>query len=92
MMDMNEERLAFYHEIGLAITQWAHVEFALAWIIATCFERQEAQRIIDGFLSIENVRAKLQYADTIVSGQELSASQKAKWAELVNRTGSLARK
>ena len=92
MIDFNEERLAFYHRVGLAVTQWAHVEFALAWIVATGFERKEAQRIIDGFLSIENIRSKLQYAGTIFSSQNLSPSQKTKWAELAQRVESLSRK
>ena len=61
-MDINEEQIAFYSEIGHAITQWAYVEFALAWIVANRFEKKNAQNAIDGFLSIENMRAKLQYA------------------------------
>ncbi len=60
-MDINEEQIAFYSEIGHAITQWAYVEFALAWIVTTRFEKKNTQNAIDGFLSIENKRAKLQY-------------------------------
>ena len=67
MMDINEETIAFYSELGRAITQWAHVEFALAAIVSTCFEKGEGLLSTRGFASIENVRAKLQYADTIVS-------------------------
>ncbi len=61
IMDINEEQIAFYSEIGHAITQWAYVQFALAWIVATRFEKKNTQNAIDGFLSIENMRAKLQY-------------------------------
>jgi hypothetical protein len=92
MIDHNEERLAFYHRVGLAITHWAHIEFGLASIVATCFERKEAQRVMNGFLSIENIRAKLQYVNTTLSSQNLSVSQKAKWAELAQRVETLARK
>ncbi len=42
-MDINEEQIAFYSEIGHAITQWAYVEFALARIVATRFEKKNAQ-------------------------------------------------
>jgi hypothetical protein len=27
-----EENTGFYHQLGLAITAWAHVELALMWV------------------------------------------------------------
>ena len=54
-MDINEEQIAFYSEIGHAITQWAYVEFALAWIVATRFEKKNTQNAIDGFLSSAHI-------------------------------------
>ena len=91
-MDFNEERLAFYHQIGLAITQWAHVEFALSWIVSSCFGRRNAKRASIGFLSIENVRSKLQYADQILVQRRMSKVERVNWADLVERAGKLAQK
>ena len=91
-MDVNEEQIAFYSELGRATTQWAHVEFALAWVVATCFGSVDTQRAIDGFLTIENVRTKIQYADAIVSKHDLSKRERATWAELIEQTGKLAKK
>ena len=91
-MDINEEQIAFYSEIGHAITQRAYVEFALAWIVATRFEKKNTQNAIDGFLSIENMRAKLQYADTILNSPGLSKEHRADWATLHGRTGKHATK
>ena len=90
-MDMNEERLAFYHELGMAITSWAHVEFALSWIVSDCFSEENGHVPIAGFMSIDNFRAKLQYADTVVSAQKLSKIERGNWTKLVERAGTISR-
>ncbi len=74
VIDINEERLAFYHQIGLAITHWAHVEFALSWIVGHEFSKTNYNLAVTGFLSIENFRSKLQYADTVVQRREMPAN------------------
>ena len=91
-MDLKEEQIAFYSELGRAITQWAHVEFALSWIVGRCFDQKDANNAAFGLLSIENIRAKLQYAESIVSNRGLSKTEKTKWAELTKRIGQLAKK
>ena len=49
-MDFSEEHLAFYSEIGLAITHWAHVEFAISWIVGHEFEKPNYNLAVTGFL------------------------------------------
>lgn len=91
-IDPNEEQLAFYFHIGLAITQWAHVEFALAWLVAWRLNSNDQPLNVAGFLSIENLRTKLQYADTILSASIQSDTSRADWATLRDRIGQLAKK
>ena len=91
-MDINEEQIAFYSEIGRAITQWAHVEFALAWLVAWRLNPNDQPLNVAGFLSIENIRTKLQYADTVLSACIQSDIQRADWATLMGRIGRLAKK
>ena len=91
-MDHNEEHLSFYHELGLAITQWAHVEFAIARIVGACFGQRHAKRAAAGFLSIENVRSKLQFADQILAKRRMPKIERTNWAGLVERAGKLAQK
>ena len=91
-MTSNEEMLAFYYAIGKAITQWAYVEFALSWIITDCFVLRERSTITAAFKSIDNFRAKLQFAKTIIEAQKLSPKNKAAWAALYDRANKLSKK
>lgn len=93
-MSFDEERLAFFYALGLAITQWAHVEFELSWILDSCFQphgKNGALAII-GFRSIENFRSKLQFVDAIVSVERLTKPEKANWENLVKRAQKIANK
>ena len=92
VIDFNEERLAFYTQIGLAVTHWAHVEFALSWVVGSCFGRRNGRRAAAGFLSIENIRSKLQHSDQILAHRRMSKTERANWADLVEWTGKLATK
>ena len=60
-----EENTGFYHQLGLAITAWAHVELALMWVFGSCFTKHTQQRAVITFYSIENFRSKLQVVDRI---------------------------
>ncbi len=70
----------------------AHVEFALSWIVGHEFSKANYNLAVTGFLSIENFRSKLQYADTVVQRREMPANEKANWAKLVDRAGKAATK
>ena len=91
-MEPNEERLAFYSEIGRTVTQWATVEFALAQIVSGAYTAKDAALATAGFHSIENFRSKLQHVDSILAQRGLTASQKAKWDALFRRCESAAKK
>jgi len=64
-MSPSEEHIAFYYELGFAITQWAHIEHHLCLIATACFERKDAKLVGLGFFSIENFRSKLQFIHRI---------------------------
>jgi len=92
-MNINEEQLAFNAQMGLALQQFAHVEFALAEIVAEFFPNLTAKRNARiGFRAIENFRAKLQYVDSILAYQRLPESRLSEWATLSQRAGAAARK
>ncbi len=84
-MSPAEESVAFYHEIGLAITQWAHVEMALARVTAYHFEPKHGGLSIDGFFSIENFRAKLSFANSILETSITDGAQIVEWGKLHSR-------
>ncbi|MEQ1867453.1 MAG: hypothetical protein ABL996_22680, partial [Micropepsaceae bacterium] len=89
-MDINEESLAFYFAIGLAITQWAHVEIALASIATMKISKATRTKVRVGFFSIENFRGKLSFADAMISPY-LSRKNKEIWAGLMDRAAKIAK-
>ena len=99
-MDFNEEQIAFYSGLGLAVTQWAHVEFALAQVISACLSKKDAALHSRGLFSIENLRSKLRYADAIVTTHinyakkptKKSKKQLSDWVVLLDQAGNLAKK
>jgi len=91
-MDINEETLAFYYQLGRSITAWAHVEFALGSIVTLSFSTKDRTFAARGFSSIDNFRAKLQYANTIVRSQNLKKTEIANWVTLYDRAQKLAKK
>ena len=60
-----EESIAFYYELGMAITAWANVEKSLLWIAGACFTKHNHAQAALQFLSIENFRSKLLAADRL---------------------------
>ena len=92
VLDPNEEHLAFYSALGNAITQWAHVEFAISWIVTECLGTRASKVSAAAFFSIENLRSKLLYADTIVLGYVEPKALRADWAVLKDRADKMSTK
>ena len=82
-MTPGEEHLAFYHEIGLTIAQWAHIENSLFLIAAACVNKRNTKGIASGFFSIENFRSKLAFVDALVKTKtSISPRRLAEWQAL----------
>jgi hypothetical protein len=79
-MTENEEQVCFYFELGLAITQWAHVEQAMSWLVSHCLASKEETAVARSFFSIENFRSKLAFTDAVIQEtQSIKAATKAEW-------------
>jgi hypothetical protein len=89
-----EERVAFFHELGVAITTWARLEYTLFAVTSWCFAKR-ARAHFPGFhkayFSIENFRAKLQFSDTIISGAVKDTPSASDWAVLVDQLATRAK-
>ena len=84
-MTPNDEQLAFYFEIGLAITQWSHVERSLCVIACECFDASNRISVTLGFFSIDSFRSKLKFSDAVFR-QKFGASVHASdWQDLYDR-------
>lgn len=87
-MGPNEEQLAFYHQIGMAITQWAHVEFALSDVVCAAFEDKETTALGVAFFSVENFRSKLRLTENVICARFRSTPHFGDWIALHARTKS----
>lgn len=94
MVHINEEQVAFYVELGTAITQWAHIERQLCEVATLCMSDRKGLYHPDlyaAFFSIENFRSKTQYADTIVTRYLTAGSAlHQQWMVLLDRMRTLS--
>lgn len=87
-----EEHLAFYHAIGMAVTQWAHVENGLSQVALACFAPCRPELVIAGFYSIENFRSKLAFVKRVFQQRELDAELRDEWKTLSKHIEGLSAK
>ena len=80
----HEERAIFYYELGLAITQWAHVEHAFCHLYASTFKGPYNLDVPASFYAIENFRSKCQVADTIFQ-RNLSEAHLGEWSNMLQK-------
>ena len=91
-MNTSEESVAFFHEIGLALSQWAYVENQLARVVSLCASPQDRNIIALGFLSIENFRSKLQFCDNLIANKFSSSAHLDYWKEITEKLRSASAK
>jgi hypothetical protein len=89
-----EERVAFFHELGVAITTWARLEYTLYAVTSWCFVKRAKATFPDfhgAYFSTENFRAKLQFSDAIISGVVEGTPHARDWAALVAQLATRAK-
>jgi hypothetical protein len=62
---LHEERAIFYYELGLAITQWAHVEHALGYVYGENFKAYD-HHVVGSFYGVESFRSKQQVVEILL--------------------------
>ncbi len=62
----NEETFAFYFEIGVSITSWAHIELAMFWVMGTTFDKGALEKAAMMYFSIDAFYNKLKRADRLL--------------------------
>lgn len=96
-MTAEQERAAFYYELGVAITQWAHVERTLCDIATFCFARDPSNFSMeqyadhyDAFFAIENFRSKVEYTSAVFERRYGTTDYSTDWKTLANKLGKRA--
>ena len=84
-MTPTEEHLAFFHELGLTITQWAMVETNLRRLASTCFSQQDRKNLSIGFLSVENFRSKLKFTNNLLEAKFKDSSEFPEWKKIYEK-------
>lgn len=81
-MTLNEERVAFFHTLGLALAEWTNVERGLFHVLAVCFKPDDQQVLGVGFVGMEGFRTKLQFADRAIKRRISGSRFSEQWAKL----------
>jgi hypothetical protein len=81
----SEEHIAFYLEIGMAITQWAHVEQALYSLCSLCVSPENMNPLFYGFFSIENFRSILSFTSRMLLAKYETDPRSKGMSELFER-------
>lgn len=91
-MTRDEEIIAFHYCLGVAITQWSNVEMALSTVVVACFRPADLNReaLGVGFFSLEGFRAKLEFADRVVSRKLAASKHLGDWKKLIGKARSFS--
>lgn len=81
-MTHGEEHVAFYYFIGLATTQWAHVENGLYNLALASMGREISKMLGPSFYSIANFRSKLAFANEAFANSKNFSAFETEWANL----------
>lgn len=81
-MNINEEQVAFYHEIGRAVTEWAHVEISLCFVFRACFDEKQVKTAGNAFFAVENFRSKLALVEAAMASAFPDSPHLATWRTL----------
>lgn len=84
-MTIDEERIIFASQLGLAIAAWADVENGLRKIVLECFIEEESNLVSVGFFRIAVFRSKLSFADEVVRKKFMGNPIKSDWSKLESR-------
>jgi len=87
-MTKQEEQVAFYMQLGCALTQWAHVEDAVrAILVGGIVDDLNRKAINVGFFSVDGFRAKMDFAEAVVARMLATKrpDQRDRWTKLVDR-------
>jgi hypothetical protein len=85
-MTESEEVYAFFHQLGVALSQWANVELQLEFIAGLCSREGRV-----GFRAIENFRSKAAYVDAILRHRHVKRAETVDaWIVLYKRVTAAA--
>lgn len=90
-MSSSEEQVAFYFELGLAITHWANIERELSNLASLCVTLEDRNLLALGFFSIENFRSKAAFVDQVFNKKYDGSKFLADWATLFERALTLSK-
>ncbi|MES2412446.1 MAG: hypothetical protein V4614_01500 [Pseudomonadota bacterium] len=91
-MSPTEEMVAFYFELGLAITQWANVELTLFEVASACMSKRDRKLLALGYFNLESFRGKLDFVDGVVEGKIKTKNPRiyTEWRTLYDKTSQLS--
>jgi hypothetical protein len=81
-----EEELAFFHELGLAICNWSSVEVGIYQVMTALDDTKKDDAMGFGFFAVDNFRAKLAFANAFLNIKlPADSGHRKTWNGLVTR-------
>lgn len=84
-MNLQEETLLFYYELGTAITQWAQLELSLLLLLRSCFPSKQGAAVVRGYLSIDAFNRKLAFVSEVLTERPRFPKVEKQWKEVQAR-------
>ena len=84
-MTHQEEHICIHYEMGAAFAIWAEVENTILQVLFAVLPKNTHYKVGVGFLSIENFRSKVAFANAIMHESKLSKTRLAKWETISDR-------
>ena len=82
---LEEEEAAFFHELGLAISQWAAVENQLLYVLAKDMTRKQFEFLKHGYFSIRVFQEKLSFVNGLLTRSLKRKKGIERWQTLSKR-------
>ena len=84
-ISFEEEEVAFLHELGLAISQWAAVENQLFYVLAKDLTRKQFEFLKHGYFSIRVFQEKLSFVNGLLARSLKRKKDIERWRSLSKR-------
>jgi hypothetical protein len=85
MISLEAERVAFYRELGLAIREWARVEYAMYAAMAAFFPESHRPMLGRGHAGLQGFHSKWLFAHNAIDRALSGQPELDEWAKLAGR-------
>jgi hypothetical protein len=84
-MTREEEEIAFFYELGLAVSQWSFIESGVYGVVAACIEAADYYGVGVALFALDSFRAKLAFSNALLEKKITNKTHFKVWVSLEDR-------